>query len=185
MSKIDELIQELCPNGVEHKTLGTISLIKRGERVTKRDIILEGEYPIISGGVTPMGFYDKYNRELNTITISSYGQAGYVDFIKQKFWANDVCLCVFPLEIVNNKFLYFFLKNAQKTFYSNTTKAIPDHIPTQFLMEYEVPVPPMEIQNEIVRILDSFTELTAELTARKKQYEYYRDKLLRFKPLEK
>lgn len=52
------------------------------------------------------------------------------------------------------------------------------------LQSFNVPVPPLEVQREIVRILDSFTlltaELTAELTARKKQYEYYRDTLLTF-----
>ena len=47
--------------------------------------------------------------------------------------------------------------------------------------QFEIPVPPIEVQREIVKILDNFTELTAELTARKKQYEYYREKILNFK----
>lgn len=136
----------------------------------------------MSGGITFMGRYNEFNRQADTITISSYGQAGYIDFIKEKFWANDVCLTVFPKEMIENKFLYYALKNMQNYLYSNTTKAIPDHIPTKFLMELEIPVPPRPIQDEIVRILDNFTELTAELTAeltdRRKQYEYYRDYLL-------
>ena len=49
--------------------------------------------------------------------------------------------------------------------------------------KFLVPIPPLEVQEEIVRILDNFTKLTAELTARKKQYEYYRDKLLTFKKI--
>lgn len=182
MSRITKLIEELCPNGVEYKPLSEIADIIRGKRITKKDLTEEGVYPVMSGGITFMGRYNEFNRQADTITISSYGQAGYIDFIKEKFWANDVCLTVFPKEMIENKFLYYALKNMQNYLYSNTTKAIPDHIPTKFLMELEIPVPPRPIQDEIVRILDNFTELTAELTAeltdRRKQYEYYRDYLL-------
>ena len=184
MSRITKLIEELCPNGVEYKPLSEIADIIRGKRITKKDLTEEGVYPVMSGGVTFMGRYNEFNRQADTITISSYGQAGYIDFIKEKFWANDVCLTVFPKEMIENKFLYYALKNMQNYLYLNTTKAIPDHIPTKFLMELKIPVPPRPIQDEIVRILDNFTELTAELTAelidRRKQYEYYRDKLLTF-----
>ena len=136
-----------------------------------------------------MGSYTKNNRNENTITISSYGAAGFIGFIEEPFWANDVCLSVFPNEdIVQNKYLYYALKKQQEYIYSNTTKAIPDHIPTKFLEDLLIPIPPIEVQNEIVRILDNFTELTAELkeklsaelTARKQQYEYYRDTVLSF-----
>ena len=184
MNKLEKLISELCPNGVEYKTLSSVSRIERGTRITKKDLVEKGDYPVISGGVTPMGRYDKYNRDKDTITISSYGQAGYVDFVRKQFWANDVCLTVFPNNVINNKYLYYVLKNCQNYFYANTTKAIPDHIPTEFLLNTEIPVPPLSIQEEIVRILDNFTELAAELAAelqdRKKQYEYYRDSLLTF-----
>lgn len=174
MSRITKLIEELCPNGVEYKPLSEIADIIRGKRITKKDLTEEGVYPVMSGGITFMGRYNEFNRQADTITISSYGQAGYIDFIKEKFLANDVCLTVFPKEMIENKFLYYALKNMQNYLYSNTTKAIPDHIPTKFLMELEIPVPPRPIQDEIVRILDNFTELTD----RRKQYEYYRDYLL-------
>ena len=178
MSELERLIKELCPNGVEYKKVSQVSRIERGSRITKKDLIDDGKFTVISGGTSPMGRYNEFNREVNTITVSSYGQAGYVDFLKERFWANDVCLCVFPKEKVNNKYLYYCLKNQQSYLYSKTTKAIPDHLPTQILLDLEIPFPPIEIQCEIVRILDNFTELTAELTARKKQYEYYREKLL-------
>lgn len=183
MSKIDELIKRLCPNGVALIPMKDVSEIKRGDRITKKDITSDGDYIVMSGGVNPMGRYSNKNRNANTITISSYGAAGYVNYIEEDFWANDVCLSVFPNEeVLNKKYLYYVLKSKQQYIFDNTTKAIPDHIPTRFLEELPIPIPPLEVQSEIVRILDIFTELTAELTAelafRKKQYEYYKSTLL-------
>ena len=103
MSKLDELIQTLCPNGVEYVYLGNCSRIKRGNRVTKSELIEGGKYPVFSGGVTPMGYLNSYNRNENTITVVQYGTAGFVNFITEKFWANDVCYSVFPNENLNNK----------------------------------------------------------------------------------
>lgn len=191
MSKIEKLIEEKCPNGVSFYALGEIAKIQRGDRITKKDITDDGEYPVMSGGVNPMGRYRMNNRNANTITISSYGAAGFVNFLKEDFWANDVCLSVFPKDIVDNKYLYYALKAQQQYIFDNTTKAIPDHIPTRFLEELMIPVPPLVIQKEIVGVLDSFTELEtkleaeleAELEARRKQYEYYRDQLLSFEKL--
>lgn len=184
MSKIEELIDKLCPDGVKYRKIEDVAIIKRGDRITKRDLKEEGSYKVISGGVEPMGYYDEYNRDEKTITISSYGYAGYVSFIEEKFWANDVCLCVFPNDIVNNKYLYYSLKNMQEYFFSKTTKAIPDHIPTEIIKETCIPVPPLEVQCEIVHILDNFTllsaELSAELKARQKQYEFYSKNLFDF-----
>lgn len=108
-----------------------------------------------------------------------------MDFITEDFWANDICLSVFPdLMRVDNKFLYYALKSQQAYIYGNTTKAIPDHIPTQFLNDLKIPVPPLPVQREIVRILDTFTAMNAnleeELTARRKQYDYALQKEIDF-----
>lgn len=181
MSDLKKLIKELCPNGVKFEKVDDLVTIKRGERVTKNNLIDNGEYKVISGGAEPMGFYNKYNREKNTITISSYGYAGYVNFITEDFWANDVCLCIFPKSIIDNKFLYYSLKNKQDYFFSKTTKAIPDHIPTEVIKETRIAVPPLEIQHKIVQILDGLTlltdelttELTTEIEKRKKQFDFY------------
>ena len=79
MSKIDELIKEKCPNGVERKPLREIAKIKRGERITKKDITDDGEYPVMSGGVKPMGRYKDKKRDANTLTMSrkTFGQMMY------------------------------------------------------------------------------------------------------------
>ena len=185
MSKIFDLINELCPNGVEFRELGEIADIVRGQRVTKAELQNDGKYPVVSGGIKPLGFLNKFNREANTITVAQYGTAGYINFIEEKFWANDVCYCIFPKKEISNKFLLYCLMKNQEFIYSLRTNAIPAHLPQKLLSEIKLPVPPMEVQREIVRILDSFTLLTAELTARKKQYEFYRDFLLSFDELDK
>ena len=184
MSKLEELIQQYCPDGVEYYHLNDMATIKRGERVTKAQLIPDGQYPVISGGVKPLGYLNRYNREANTITIAQYGTAGYVDWQQNQFWANDVCYSVFSSKIINNRFLYFVLLHNQQLLYSLKTNAIPACLPLDKLAGVEIPVPPLPVQEEIVRILDNFTELQAELQAelqkRLQQYNYYRDKLLSF-----
>ena len=189
MNKIERMLQELCPEGVEYKKLGEVCEIKRGNRVTKKQISDIGTYPVISGGITPMGYIDQYNREANTITIAQYGTAGYVDWQKSKFWANDVCYSLFLKDGIGKKYLFYALKNYNKKIDDMVNRdAIPYHLPLSKLHSLEIPVPPLPIQEEIVRILDHFTELTAslqaelqaELQARQEQYEYYRNKLLTF-----
>lgn len=106
MSKLQELIRKLCPNGVEYKKLGDICEIKRGERVVKSELLKDGCYPVISGGVSPMGYLNVYSRESETITVAQYGTAGYVNWQTTKFWTNDVCYCLFPKFTVDKKYLY-------------------------------------------------------------------------------
>ena len=81
MSKIEDLIKEYCPNGVEYKELGELVFIKTGSCITKKNASHDGMYPIISGGIEPMGLYHEYNRPENTITISRAGSTGYVNYI--------------------------------------------------------------------------------------------------------
>lgn len=185
LSKIDDLIQEYCPDGVEYLQLSECANIIRGKRVTKKDLIEDGSYPVISGGVKPLGYINKYNREPNTITIAQYGTAGYVNMIDTYFWANDVCYCIYPLNNINNKYLYYALMDKQELLYSLRTDAIPSCLHLDKLQSVRIPIPPIQVQNEVVNILDKFTELQAELQAelraRVKQYEWYRNDLLSFK----
>lgn len=184
MSKLEELIQKYCPDGVKFYHLNDVATIKRGERVTKAQLIPDGQYPVISGGVKPLGHLNRYNREANTITIAQYGTAGYVDWQQNQFWANDVCYSVFPSKNINNRFLFFVLLHNQQLLYSLKTNAIPACLPLDKLAGVEIPVPPLPIQEEIVEVLDTFTELQAELQAelqkRLQQYNYYRDSIFLF-----
>ena len=187
MSRLDELIQKYCPDGVQFLNLKSVSDIKRGERITKKQLLSKGKYPVKSGGVGFFGNFNQYNRVADTITVAQYGSAGYVDYIEEKFWANDVCYSILPIQnVMNNKFLYYCLSNLQNYLYELTTKAIPDCLPMDRLEKVKIPVPPLPVQEEIVRILDTFTELTAELQTqlqgelqlRKKQYEYYLNRII-------
>lgn len=185
MEKISEMIDRLCPEGVDIFQLGDVSDIIRGKRVTKGQLLPNGIYPVISGGVTPMGYINEYNREANTITVSQYGTAGYVDFQKEQFWANDICYCVYPTDNLDNRYLWYVLKGKQEVLYAiRNTDATPFSMPIETLKGVEIPLPPLPIQQEIVRILDSFTSmitnLETELGSRQKQYEHYRNKLLTF-----
>lgn len=188
MNKLDKLIEKLCPNGVEYVELGEVCIIKRGIRITKNELTNDGQYPVVSGGIGYMGYTNKFNRESNTITIAQYGTAGYVNLQPEKFWANDVCFSIFPRQNICNKYLFYFLANKQEYLYSISNRnAIPYSIDRKKILKIKIPLPPLPVQEEIARILDNFTELTAELTAeftvRQKQYEYYRNKLLNFKEL--
>ncbi|GAA8519783.1 restriction endonuclease subunit S [Helicobacter pylori] len=185
-------LQTLAPKGVEFRKLGEVCEIIRGKRVTKKEILDKGKYPVVSGGIGFMGYLNEYNREENTITIAQYGTAGFVNWQNQKFWANDVCFSVIPKETLINRYLYYVLTNMQNYLYSISNRsAIPYSISSNNIMQITIPIPPLEIQQEIVKILDQFSLLTtdllagipAEIEARKKQYEYYREKLLTFKPL--
>ncbi len=190
--RLKTLLQTLAPKGVEFRKLGKVCEIIRGKRVTKKEILDKGKHPVVSGGIGFMGYLDEYNREENTITIAQYGTAGFVNWQNQKFWANDVCFSVIPKETLINRYLYYVLTNMQNYLYSISNRsAIPYSISSNNIMQITIPIPPLEIQQEIVKILDQFSALTtdllagipAEIKARKKQYEYYREKLLAFKPL--
>ncbi|MGL2874592.1 restriction endonuclease subunit S [Helicobacter pylori] len=185
MHKIECLLHTLAPKGVGFRKLGEVCEIIRGKRVTKKEILDKGKYPVVSGGIGFMGYLNEYNREENTITIAQYGTAGFVNWQNQKFWANDVCFSVIPKETLINRYLYYVLTNMQNYLYSISNRsAIPYSISSNNIMQITIPIPPLEIQQEIVTILDAFTELNAELNtelnARKKQYEYYQNMLLDF-----
>lgn len=193
MTKLEKLIEELCPNGVEYKTLGDICEIKTGKGITKKDSTEDGDYPIISGGKEPMGFYHSANRVANTVTISRVGaNAGFVNFIDVDFYLNDKCFSVIPKakykELLDSKFIYEYLKNSEQKITDMQSEGGVPTINTQKVSSIAVPVPPIEVQREIVMILDKYSKsveelqktLEQEFTLRKKQYEYYRDMLLNF-----
>lgn len=187
MSKINDLIKELCPNGVQYKNYGDVFEIKTGKGITTKDASNDGLYPIISGGTTPMGYYNQYNRNENTVTVSRVGaNAGFVSFIKEKFYLNDKCFSIVPVtNYVNRllpKFVFHYTKNIEKDIMKLQSEGGVPTINTQKVSNLLIPIPPIEVQEEIVRILDKFgeleEELEAELEARRSQYEFWCGKLL-------
>ena len=189
MNRIEKLIAELCPDGVEWKKLGEVANIDLGTQLNKTEMLTDGLYPVYNGGINPSGFYNDYNTAENSIAISQGGaSAGYVNYVSTKFWAGAHCFVVKPIEdnIINNRFLYFYLKNIQEKIQEAKHGAGIPGLNGNKLKSLPIPLPPLPIQEEIVKILDTFTaleaelelKLQAELEARKKQYEYYRNTLL-------
>ena len=191
MNKIEKLIKEMCPNGVEYKKLDEIANILKGQQLNKEKFISNGEFPVYNGGKTYSGFYNKYNQEENSIILNQGGSAGLVSFIKRKFWASAHCFIIKPINqnSINNKFLFYLLKSN----YDEISKLIRGTtipgISIEDLKNFKIDIPSIEIQTKIVNILDKLqdyskdikTGLPLEIEQRQKQYEYYRNLLLDFK----
>lgn len=187
MKNLETLIQELCPDGVEFVKLGDVCEIKTGKGITQKDCSESSKYPVYSGGKEPMGYYKEFNRNANTVTVSRVGAyAGFVNYVTEDFYLNDKCFSVLPQkdEDINSKYLYYKLKALECSIINMQSGGGVPTINTKKVGSLEIPLPPIEVQTEIVLILDKFTsleaELEAELDCRKRQYEYYRDKLLSF-----
>lgn len=177
MSRLSEMIKELCPDGVEYKKLGEIVSVYRGIRVVRAELQSEGKYPVYQNSLIPMGYYDKSNCSGRTSFIIGAGAAGDIGYSEVDFWAADDCFYFVCEENVNSRFLYHVLLGQESLIKGQVRKASIPRLPRTAVEKLHIPVPPLAIQNEIVKLLDNFTELTAELTAelalRKKQYEWY------------
>lgn len=209
MSKLDELIQELCPDGVEYMPLWSVTIWDKKfnavDRAKQPEVInynyllaselfaLEvenGDVFLLSTGEqtgwTTEELAGKNLREGEVVTIpwgKSRSVTDCIKYYKGKFvTADNRIMTSNNTDKLNNKYLYYWIMTQGKlidTFYRGSGIKHPDMAK---VLDMQIPVPPLEVQREIVRILDSFTlltaELTAELTARKKQYEYYEHNLL-------
>lgn len=208
MKNLETLIQELCPNGVEFVKLGDVCEIKgrigfRG--YTRKDLVSESEGAItlspsniINGNIV----YDKCSyiswakyeespeimAEVGDVVFTktaSVGKTAYIENMPKEMTINPQLVLLKKFRGIS-KYLAYILKT---TYFQNEVKKITGvgsvpNVPQSSLAKIEIPLPPIEVQAEIVRILDKFTsleaELEAELDCRKRQYEYYRDKLLSF-----
>jgi len=159
----------------------------RGDYVTKENTT-RGEIPVILGGQEPAYYCDKNNHVGEAIVISRSGAyAGFVSYWNEPIFVTDG----FVLETkygMSMKYLYFYLKSIQEELHQTKRGGGVPHVRGDEIMLLKIPVPSPEEQARIVAILDKFDALTtdigaglpAEIAARKKQYEYYRDKLLTF-----
>ena len=188
MTKLEELIERLCPDGVEYKEIGSIAVLGAGGDVPKarfsEEKTVEFNIPIYSNGIEEKAIYgytDIPKVDEPSITISARGTIGWCALRKEPFYPIVRLIYVTP----NNEILVDFLKYVIDTIKFKVPKTGIPQLTIPMVSKYKIPVPPLEVQREIVRILDKFTfltaELAAELAARQKQYEYYRDLLLTFK----
>lgn len=184
MSRIEQLIAELCPDGVEWKELGEVCEVLRGKRLTKKELSENSTYPVFHGGIIPLGFYHEFNRKANTTMVINTGSVGEVGYSFVDFWSSDGTFTIQSPDNIDDRYIYFCLKIQEQYLKSQRREGGVPTINREVVENVEIPIPPLLIQQEIVRILDTFTDLDAELQAelesRKKQYEHYRDQLLKF-----
>lgn len=187
MHNIKELIKKLCPNGVEFVELSNKELFKfyygKGNKIPED---VGGIYNVY-GANGIVSHINEYNCEDITI-IGHIGAVGMVNRCKGKCFVtyNGTIAEVVDKSKVNTQYLYYVLTTLNLPSYK---KGSQPFLSFSDFKNIKIPVPPIEVQNEIVRILDDFTELEveleveleAELEVRKKQYEHYRDEVFRFK----
>lgn len=205
MEKISEMIKRLCPEGVVQLRLGDVCTILNGYAFQSKKYIDEG-YRVIrisdvqSGYISdkdkvyyPCDLHGEFKRQelfLGDLVMSLTGNPGRVALIGP----NDIpcalnqrvaCLRALPDKCITKYLFYTFncLKFEEIAF-ANSNGGGQKNLSTTWLSNYEIPLPPLSIQQEIVRVLDSFTamitNLETELASRQKQYEHYRNQLLTF-----
>ena len=210
MSKLDELLRELCPDGVEYKRFDEVCTLNARigwQRLTKAEYMSKGDYLLITGtdftetheidySTCVYVTEERYKQDLKIqlkngdILITKDGTLGKVAQVKGLEMPATLNGGVFVVRCkdssLENRFiLHYLLSNHfQSVVEQQKTGSTISHLTQTLFSRLMIPIPPLEIQCEIVRILDNFTNLTAELiaelTARGIQYSYYRNKLLTF-----
>lgn len=187
MSRLAELIEQLCPDGVEYRPLGDVAELKRGQAVTRKEIV-EGQIPVIAGGREPAYYIDRSNRQGETIVIAGSGvYAGFVSFWNEPIFVSDAFSIMVDRGTLQPRFVYHWLNGRQEAIHALKSGGGVPHVYPKDVAKLRCPIPPLEVQREIVRILDQFTmlevELEVELEARRTQYEHYRNHLLSYESL--
>ena len=188
MSKLEQLIQQYCPDGVEYSLIGSIAQVGTGSS-NGNEADEDGQYPFFVRSQTIKRKND-YEYDEEAIIIPGEGGIGDIfHYVNGKYALHQrVYRIHFTTPDVNAKFAFYYMKSAFKQFIMmKAVSATVTSIRKPMIEDFSIPVPPLPVQEEIVRILDTFTELQAELQAelqkRLQQYNYYRDNLLSFKDI--
>ncbi len=211
MSRLDELIKEFCPDGVEYKALSDVCLkIVDGMHSLPKEAASVGVYPILSAQNVHDNLIDcitnKYvdedtfvrenkrtkveNGDVLLTIVGAVGRTAIVSNPLKALFQRSICLIKPNGRMINSSFLKYILDSTsvQNYIQKNAHGAAQKGLYLKQVEKIIIPIPPLEVQSEIVKILDAYSEsvsslqqeLEKELTARKKQYEYYRDLLLGF-----
>lgn len=181
MGKIEELIKRLCHNGVPYIKLQEIAEIGTGNS-DRKDAVENGDYPFYVRSKDILRI-DKYEYDETAIIIPGEGGIGEIfHYVEGKYALHQRAYRIHIIDNkLNTKYLYYYMSSMFKKFImKKAVSATVTSIRKPMIEQFPVPVPPLEVQCEIVHILDDFTllsaELSAELKARQNQYNYYRDK---------
>jgi len=185
VSTINDLLIETCPDGVLYVPLNTVWIrgpkSKAGAR--KVQAMVEGNIPCFTSGRDTHKVTD-YLVDGAYVFINDGGSADF-KYNKGKAFYTDHVIAISTKDNVDTKYLYYYLQQMREYIDENLFRGSGiKNLSITELGNLIIPLPPLPVQAEIVRILDTFTELiaelTAELAARKKQYEIYREELLGF-----
>lgn len=191
MSRLEQLIEKLCPEGVEYRRLEECCYLEKGRTAIQK--ATPGKYPLVVT-TEERKSSNTYQFDSPAVCIPLVSSRGHgiaclnqVYYQDGKFALGNILCGVTPKnpDKLSANFLYHYLNYKKDTLIVPLMKGGANvSLTVDSLKRIKIPVPPIEIQTEIIRTLDSFialsAELKAELTARKKQYEYYRDMLLNF-----
>lgn len=189
MSRLDELIKEYCPEGVEYKRVEEVCKTLTSKlKIKSINYLKDGKYPIIDQGQEFIGGYTNEPKVFPKAEYIIFGDhtcsLKYVNFSFAQ-GADGIKVIIAKKEMIQSKYLYYCMTNIKlKSNYERHWAKMKKSM---------IPLPPLPVQEEIVRILDHFSSLCndisvglpAEIEKREKQYEYYRDKLLTFKAINK
>ena len=185
MSKIEKLIKQYCPNGVEYVEVKNVAEIGTGSS-NRADAVINGIYPFYVRSKDVLRI-NKFEFDEEAIIIPGEGGIGDIfHYANGKYALHQRAYRIhFLKRKLSTKFVYYYMIANFKSFiFSKAVSATVTSIRKPMIEKFKIPVPPLPVQEEIVKILDAFTsleaELEAELEARKKQYEYYRNQLLSF-----
>lgn len=159
----------------QSKKLGEIATIKKGSQLNKDDMIIDGEYPVLNGGVNYSGYTNRYNVSANTITISEGGNScGYVSFINEDFWSGGH---LYTLKTkINQDYLYHFLKYKQKVIMKLRVGSGLPNIQKKDLEKLKILTPYIEEQQKIavfLTSLDNKIKLIDEQLTQAKTYKKF------------
>ena len=183
--RVDNLIQKLCNNNIKTVTLQQICNKITTGKLDANAMEEGGQYPFFTCSRKTYKI-NSYRFDCEALIIAGNGEVGETKYYKGKFDAYQRTYVLYEFnEEVDAQYLFHYLRGYLKPYvFALSKKGSIPYITLGILKNFPIPLPPLLIQQEIVRILDTFTnltaELTAELTARRKQYEYYRDELLTF-----
>ena len=196
ISKIEQLIAELCPNGVEYKELGNSDYFRivmgqspDGTSVSTDESGIEfhqGKTNFTNFIIANSGQYTSKPAkiaEANSVLMSVRAPVGSVNYTDRKTCIGRGLCAIHTTEDVLSMYLFYIMQILGQKLAETSTGSTFASTNSSNVRAIKIPIPPLAIQEEIVKILDTFTntELEAELEARKKQYEHYRDQLLTFR----
>lgn len=168
--------------------MGAVASVVRGKRLVRKELSHSEGYPVYQNSLNALGYYKDWNTPANTTFIISAGAAGEIGYSYQNFWKADDVWTI-ETDVIKQRFIYHTLLNKQDRLKAQIRKASVPRLSKMSVENLIIILPSQQVQSRIVSILDAFDTLTnsiaeglpKEIELRQKQYEYFREQLLKFR----